>query len=137
MAIKSDLESDLELAEVVFRLVIEQLYGLEELWRTELVDIQNICLYLIEKTKDQDGYCKKTPDGNFVTSLLFAAESNNIEICRKLIIHKADPNIYSPTFLERCMRRGSCDLIAMYWNEFPEQAKISINDTENIFQCHK
>ena len=127
------IESNPKLAEEIYKSIMQQSYGVQELWDSELVDIQNICLYLIEQTKDQDGYCKKTKDGNFVTSLLFAAESKNVEICRKLIIHKANPNIYSPTFLERCICKGSWGVLAMYLEEFPEQAKIGINETDNIF----
>ena len=127
------IESKPKLAEEIYKSIMQQSYGVQELWDSELVDIQNICLYLIEQTKDQDGYCKKTKDGNFVTSLLFAAESKNVEICRKLIIHKANPNIYSPTFLERCICKGSWGVLAMYLEEFPEQAKIGINETDNIF----
>ena len=104
-------------------------YGRKELWSSELNDIQNICLYLIEQTKDQDGYYTKTKDGNCITSLLFAAESNNIEICRKLILHNADPNICRPyTFLHRCIHWESWDVLEMYLNEFPDKAKVGIND---------
>ena len=124
-------ESDIELA---YKIIMYESYGRKELWSSELNDIQNICLYLIEQTKDQDGYCKKTKDGNRVTSLLFAAGSKNVEICRKLIIHKADPNIYSPIFLERCIYWGSFDILSMYLEEFPDKAKVGINDIDNIFR---
>ncbi len=126
-------ESDSELSQALDYMRMENSYGAQELWNSELIDIQNICLYLIEQTKDQDGYCKKIKEGNFVTSLLFAAESNNIEICRKLIIHNANPNIYSPTFLERCIRWGSWGVLAMYMEKFPDKAKVGINETDNIF----
>jgi hypothetical protein len=126
-------ESDSELAQAVDYMRMENSYGAQELWNSELIDIQNVCLYLIEQTKDQDGYYKITKDGNRVSSLLFAAESNSVEICRELIIYKADPNIYRPAFLERCIRKGSWDVLAMYLDEFSEQAKIVINETDNIF----
>ncbi len=119
-------ESDSELSQAVDYMRMENSYGAQELWNSELIDIQNICLYLIEQTKDQDGYCKKTKDGNFVTSLLLAAESKNVEICRKLINHMANPNIYSPAFLERCICWGSRDVLEMYLHEFPDKAKVGI-----------
>lgn len=104
-------------------------YGKEEIWETELSEIKDVCLYLIEQTKDQDGYYTKTKDGNCITSLLFAAESNNVEICRKLILHNADPNICRPyTFLHRCIHWESWDVLEMYLNEFPDKAKVGIND---------
>ena len=127
------IESDLKLTEVKYKHIMVWLYGSEELWDSELVDIQNICLYLIEQTKDQDCYYKITKDGNHVTSLLFAAESKNVEICRKLLIHNANPNIYSPSFIERCIYWESWDVLAMYLKDFPEQAKIGINGTDNMF----
>ena len=120
------LESDLELANKV---VMYKSYGRKELWESELIDIQSICLYLIEQTKDQDGYSMKTMDGNFITSLLFAAESNNVEICRKLILYNADPNRNRPfTFLHRCICWESWDVLAMYLEDFPEKAKVGINE---------
>ena len=68
-------------------------------------------------------------DGNYITSLLFAAESNNVEICRKLILHNADPNICRPyTFLHRCIHLESWNVLEMYLNEFPDKAKVGIND---------
>jgi hypothetical protein len=112
-------ESDIELA---YKIIMYESYGRKELWSSELDDIQNICLYLIEQTKDQDGYYTKTKDGNCITSLLFAAESNNVEICRKLLIQKANPNKYSPTFLERCIYWESRDVLAMYLKEFSDKA---------------
>ena len=122
-------ESDSELSQAKDYNRMEESYGVQELWNSELIDIQNICLYLIEKTIDQDGYCKKTKDGNRVTSLLFAAESKNVEICRKLILHNADPNICRPyTFLHRCIHWESWDVLEMYLNEFPDKAKVGIND---------
>ena len=119
-------ESDIELA---YKIIMYESYGRKELWSSELNDIQNICLYLIEQTKDQDGYYTKTMDGNYITSLLFAAESNNVEICRKLILHNADPNICRPyTFLHRCIHLESWNVLEMYLNEFPDKAKVGIND---------
>ena len=126
-------KSNAELWEAAQKNTMLENYGKEEIWESELIDIQNICLYLIEQTKNQDGYYKITKDGNRVTSLLFAAESNSVEICRELIIYKADPNIYRPAFLERCIRKGSWDVLAMYLEDFPEQAEIGINETDNIF----
>lgn len=101
-------------------------YGKKELWESELVDIQNICLYLIEHTKDQDGYYKTDKDIIF-TSLLYAAESNNAKICRHLIKHNADPNQNFPfTFLYRCIYWNSWNVLAMFLEEFPEKAKNDI-----------
>lgn len=123
------IESNPKLAEEIYKIIMQQSYGVEALWGSELIDIQNICLYLIEQTKDQDGYYTKTKNGSFITSLLFAAESNNVEICRKLILHNADPNICRPyTFLHRCIHWESWDVLEMYLNEFPDKAKVGIND---------
>lgn len=128
------IESNPKSAEEIFKSIMQQSYGVQELWDSVLIDIQNICLYLIEQTKDQDGYCKKTKDEKLITSLLFAAESNNVEICRDLIKHNADPNKnYPDTFLQRCIYWGSFDVLAMYLEDFPEQAEIGINETDNIF----
>lgn len=106
---------------------MEQSYGKEELWESELVDIQNICIYLIEHTKDQDGYYKTDKDKKIFTSLLYAAESNNVKICRHLIKHNADPNKNVPfTFLHRCIYWNSWSALAMFLEEFPEKAKNDI-----------
>ena len=111
------------------KLFMQESYGKEEIWETELSEIKDVCLYLIEQTKEQDGYYMKTMDGNVITSLLFAAESNNVEICRKLILHNADPNICRPyTFLHRSIHWESWDVLEMYLNEFPDKAKVGIND---------
>ena len=102
---------------------MEQSYGKEELWESELVDIQNICIYLIEHTKDQDKYIF---NGN-ITSLLYAAESNNVKICCALLKHNADPNKFFPnTFLHRCIYFNCWSALAMYMEDFSEKAKTDI-----------
>lgn len=124
-------KSNTELWEAAQKNTMLENYGKEEIWESELIEIQNICLYLIEHTKDHDSFVF---NGN-ITSLLFAAESNNVEICRDLIKHNADPNKnYPDTFLQRCIYWGSFDVLAMYLEEFPDKAKVGINDIDNIFR---
>ncbi len=112
-----------ELMSAAKKLEILQSYGKEELWESELVDIQNTCLYLIEHTKDQDEYIF---NGN-ITSLLYAAESNNVQICRALLKHNADPNKFFPnTFIHRCIYYSCWSALAMYMEDFSEKAKTDI-----------
>ena len=133
-------ESKTELWRAAKKISMWQSYGKEEIWEKELGWIKDICLYLIEHTKDQDGYQKKDK-GMIFTSLLYAAESDNAAICRELIKHGANPNINQPyTFLHRCIYWNSWIALAMYMEEFSDKAKIDINSQfgiELLRQFHK
>lgn len=120
------LESNTELWEAAKKIYMWESYGKEEIWEDELNWIKEVCLCLIDHTQNQDEYKKKDQDMVF-TSLLFAVESNNVHICRALIKKDANPHIKQPyTFIHRCIRWESWNVLAMYMEEFPERAKIDI-----------
>jgi len=120
-----------ELVNVANKMEIWQSYGKEEIWESELNWIKDICIYLIEHTKDQDGYFMETKDGA-ITSLLFAIEGNNVAICRALIQHNANPHINpQSSFLHKCIYWNSWNVLAMYMEEFSEDAKKDIINDNN------
>ncbi|MBR5971261.1 MAG: ankyrin repeat domain-containing protein [Paludibacteraceae bacterium] len=111
---------------------VRLLYAKEITW-DDLLKIQNICLYLIEHTRKQDDYYMDTEEGK-ITSLLFAAEVNNVPICRALIEHGADPHINrQSSFLYRCIYWESWDVLEMYMKEFPKETRKDIYTSDLRF----
>ena len=123
-----------DIYEVADKVNMWQMYGEPKLWDKELNEISDVCLCLIERTKNQDDYKKQDKDLIF-TSLLYAAESDNVEICRSLLQHGAKPNINPPyTFLHRIIYWKSWNVLEMYLSEFPKCAKEGINDIDKLFR---
>ena len=107
-------------------------------------NLREICLYLIDKTANQDEFIKENPQINQKwTSLFYAAESDDKEVCRALLKNGANPNLhlgYLPewgmvTFLKTCISFESWDVLEMFLSEFSELAKITINESDNIYQA--
>ena len=107
-----------------------------------IANVRSICLYLIEKTANQDEFIKENfPKNQKWTSLFFAVESDDKEICRALLKNGANPNLhlgFAPewgdiTFLKRCISFESWEVLEMFLSEFPELAKVTINENDNMY----
>lgn len=110
----------------------------------QISSLKEICLYLIEKTASQDEFIKENPQINQKwTSLFYAAETDDKEVCRALLENGANPNLhlgYLPewgavTFLKTCVAFESWDVLEMFLSEFPDLAKVTINESDNIYQA--
>ncbi len=110
----------------------------------QISSLREICLYLIEKTASQDEFIKENPQINQKwTSLFYAAETDDKEVCRALLKNGANPNLhlgYLPewgavTFLKTCVAFESWDVLEMFLSEFPDLAKVTINESDNIYQA--
>ena len=107
-----------------------------------IANLRSICLYLIEKTANQDESIKINYQVNQKwTSLFFAVETDDKEICRALLKNGADPNLhlgFAPgwgyiTFLKRCISFEAWDVLEMFLSEFSELAKVTINESDNMY----
>lgn len=118
--------------------------GPESTYAEQQKCLKAICLYLIEKTANQDEFIKENLQINQKwTSLFFAAEADDKDICSSLLKNGADPNLhlgYLPewgrvTFLKTCIAFESWDVLEMFLTEFPDLAKVTINESDNIYQA--
>ena len=109
-----------------------------------IANLRSICLYLIEKTANQDEFIKINSQKNQKwTSLFLAVETDDKEICRALLENGADPNLHlgtAPewgyiTFLKRCISFEAWDVLEMFLSEFSELAKVTINENDNMYQA--
>ena len=109
-----------------------------------IANLRSICLYLIEKTANQDEFIKINSQINQKwTSLFFAVESDDKEICRALLKNGANPNLHlgtAPewryiTFLKRCISFEAWDVLEMFLSEFSELARMTINENDNMYQA--
>ena len=107
-----------------------------------IANVRSICLYLIEKTANQDEFIKENfPKNQKWTSLFFAVETDDKEICRALLKNGANPNLhlgFAPewgyiTFLKRCISFESWEVLEMFLSEFSELAKVTINESDNMY----
>lgn len=115
-----------------------------EKYEEQLSELQSICLYLIEKTANQDEFIKENAQVNQKwTALFLSAEADDKEICRALLNNGADPNLHlgtAPewgyiTFLKRCISFEAWEVLEMFLSEFPELARVTINESENQFNA--
>ena len=106
-----------------------------------IANLRSICLYLIEKTANQDEFIKENfPKNQKWTSLFFAVETDDKEICRALLKNGANPNLhlgFAPewgyiTFLKRCISFEAWEVLEMFLSEFSELAKVTINESDNM-----
>ena len=105
-----------------------------ETYETQLKELKNICLYLIGKTANQDEFILRNKFTNESwTSLYYAVETDDADICRKLIEKGANPNLYLPmanessipnTFLYRCIEFKAWKVLEMYLTEYADVAKV-------------
>lgn len=110
----------------------------------QISNLREICLYLIDKTASQDEFIKENPQINQKwTSLFYAAETDDKEVCRALLENGANPNLhlgYLPewgavTFLKTCVAFESWDVLEMFLSEYSDLAKLTINESDNIYQA--
>lgn len=107
-----------------------------------IANLRSICLYLIEKTANQDEFIKENYQVNEKwTALFFAVETDDKEICRALLKNGANPNLhlgFAPawgyiTFLKRCISFEAWEVLEMFLSEFSELAKVTINENDNMY----
>lgn len=133
-----------EIGEKLVRASMINDMGPENFYEEQQSCLKEICLYLIEKTANQDEYIKDNSEINQKwTSLFFAAEIDDKEICRALINNGADPNRhlgFDPdwgyiSFLKRCIHYEAWEVLEMFLSEFSDLARITINESDNIHQA--
>ena len=109
-----------------------------------IANLRSICLYLIEKTANQDEFIKENFSKNQKwTALFFAVESDDKEICRALLKNGANPNLHLGfvpewgyiTFLKRCILFEAWEVLEMFLSEFSEMARVTINENDNMDQA--
>ena len=114
--------------------------GDESTYGEQIEKLKEICLYLIDHTKDQDAYKFINNLGTEWTSLTFATETDDVDICRALLEHGADPNIsletwggdeIPNTFLHRCIRHEAWKVLEMFLTEFKDKAAETIKKYNN------
>lgn len=128
----------------LYKTTFIQEYGIAETYENQLLSLKNICLYLIEQTDSQDEFILRNKITNESwTSLYYAVETDDVDICRKLIEKEANPNLnlsislksrIPNTFLYRCIEFKAWNVLEMYLTEFLELAKISVNDYDNQYR---
>ena len=115
--------------------VIREDLGDESTYGEQIEKLKEICLYLIDQTKDQDAYKFINNLGTEWTSLTFAAETDDVDICRALLEHGADPNIslktgwdneIPNTFLHRCIEYEAWHVLEMFLTDFKDEAAETI-----------
>lgn len=118
--------------------------GPENTYQEQQKQLRETCLYLIEKTANQDEFIKENPQINQKwTALFFAVEADDKEVCRALLKNGANPNLhlgYIPewgmvTFLKTCISFESWEVLEMFLSEFSDLAKVTINESDNIYQA--
>lgn len=132
-----------EIREKLARAAFIQDMGPESTYQEQQKQLREICLYLIEKTANQDEFIKENREINQKwTSLFFAAEVDDKDICRALLKNGADPNLHlgiAPewgyiTFLKRCISYEAWEVLEMFLSEFSDLARVSINESDNDYQ---
>lgn len=117
---------------------LQREFGIHETYSEQLRALKEICLYLIEHTNDQDEFIFKAQNLS-LSSLYFAKEIDDVDICRALLNKGANPNLGLPTsqdkisnnFLTSCIISQSWCVLEMFLQEFPEQAKEVIEEEEH------
>lgn len=133
-----------ELYEKYRKNLIKDIHRLQMLPKDEerIANLRSICLYLVEKTANQDESIKINYQKNQKwTSLFFAVETDDKEICRALLKNGANPNLHlgtTPewgyiTFLKRCISFEAWDVLEMFLSEFSEMARVTINESDNMY----
>ena len=94
---KKNSELGTDTQEMFDKMSLYQIFGNPETYETQLKESKNICLYLIGKTANQDEFILRNKFTNESwTSLYYAVETDDADICRKLIEKGANPNLYLP-----------------------------------------
>ena len=125
---------------LLYEYVIREDLGDESTYLEQIEKLKEICLYLIDQTKDQDAYKFSNNLGTEWTSLTFAAETDDVDICRALLEHGADPNIslktgggdkIPNTFLHRCIELEAWNILEMFLTNFKDEATKTIKKYNN------
>ena len=133
-----------ELREKLVKVSFIQDMGPENTYQEQQKQLREICLYLIEKTANQDEFIQENLQINQKwTSLFYAAETDDKEVCRALLQNGANPNLHlgflpewgAVTFLKTCVAFESWEVLEMFLSEFSDLAKITINESDNIYQA--
>ena len=129
-----------KMQEIIAEYFIREDLGDESTYLEQIGKLKEICLYLIDQTKDQDAYKFSNNLGTELTSLTFAAETDDVDICRALLEHGADPNIslktgggdkIPNTFLHRCIRHEAWHVLEMFLTDFKDEASKTIKKYNN------
>lgn len=121
-------------------IMVLPVFGVPQIWSTMQKRSKDICLYLIEKTKEQDKFILFNQNVTTEwTSLYFSAEINDDDICRAFLKRGANPNLHlrnltndnMNTFIYRCIGFESWKVLEMYLREFKNLAASEINNTDN------
>lgn len=131
---KKNSELGTDTQEMFDKMSLYQIFGNPETYETQLKELKNVCLYLIGKTANQDEFILRNKFTNESwTSLYYAVETDDADICRKLIEKGANPNLYLPmanessipnTFLYRCIEFKAWKVLEMYLTEYADVAKV-------------
>ncbi|MBR4531338.1 ankyrin repeat domain-containing protein [bacterium] len=106
----------------------------------QIKKLKEICLHLIDKTKNQDTHKFRNEYEAEWTSLTLAAKTDDVDICRALLEHGADPNIsletewgneIPNTFLHRCIEYEAWYALEMFLTEFKDEAAKTIKKYNN------
>lgn len=129
-----------EMLEIIIERDIKADLGDESTYMEQIEKLKEISLYLIDQTKNQDAYKFINNLGTEWTSLTFATETDDVDICRALLEHGADPNIslktgggdkIPNTFLHRCIRHEAWKVLEMFLTEFKDKAAETIKKYNN------
>lgn len=125
------------------KLTMLENFGDESTYEVQREKLKEICIFFISKTANQDEFILRNEMvGQSWTSLYFAAETDDADICRELLKKGANPNLhlgYSQeeipiTFLITCIGFCSWNVLEMFLTEFKDLAQNSINEYVNPAQ---
>jgi hypothetical protein len=119
---------------------VEQLSTLQYIgdpsaWKQELEEIKEIVKYLIDKTDNVDAFAKGVPNGNLLTVLDLAVQSDFDDICRLLIEKGANPTRifckngipYESPFI-RAVYYKAWKTLEMLLTDFKDNIKTILNE---------
>lgn len=128
------------------------MYGSEKSWAVQIAEFDRMIDYFISRTKDINQFrtVQRTNDGSMMmfSALMYAAESNDVETCRKLLQKRAKcdgdkvefgvyyskfgdvPYIVKLNFLNVLIEYKSWATLKMFLTEYKEQARLSMGMDE-------
>ncbi len=128
------------------------MYGFEKSWAVQIAEFDRMIDYFISRTTDINQFrtVQRTSDGSMMifSALMYAAESNDVETCRKLLQKKAKcdgdkvefgvyyskfgdvPYIVKLNFLNVLIEYKSWATLKMFLTEYKEQARLSMGMDE-------
>ena len=128
------------------------MYGFEKSWSVQVAEFDRMIDYFISRIKDIDQFrtVQRTSDGSMMlfSALMYAAESNDVETCRKLLQKKAKcdgdkvefgvyyskfgdiPYIVKLNFINVLIEYKSWETLQMFLSEYKELATHSMGMDE-------